>query len=215
MVVRVRTDGEAPRPARRVGDRRQAIIDTATLLFAERGFGAVSVQEIADSAEIHKTTVLYHFPSKEALQEAVLDGAFGRLSDVLREFLAGAASRERIAYMLDQIHAFFAEHLALTRLLQRELLEPSGDELRRFVEAIYMPGIASIERAVAEGIVRPVDPAMFIHDLHVELIGYFCHAPLMERLRDGDPLGMEALIARRNHLLDQISRQLGLEEDAP
>jgi AcrR family transcriptional regulator len=216
MVVKIRADGEGA-PSRRSGDRRSAILETATLLFAERGFGAVSVQEIADAAATHKTTVLYHFPSKEALQEAVLDEAFGRIAEVMGEFLAGEASRERIAYMLDQIHAFFAEHIALARLLQRELLEPSGDEahLRRFVEKIYVPAMASLERAVAAGVVRAVDPALFIHDMHVELIGYFCHAPLIARLRGGDPLSIEALIARRNHLVDQISRQLGLEEATP
>ena len=60
----------------------------------------------------------------------------------------------------------------------------------------------------------PVDPALFIHDLHVQLIGYFCHRPLLERLKPGDPLSIDALIARRNHLVDQIFRQLQVADDA-
>jgi len=208
MVGRTGTIGEEPSHAR--GERRRAILDAAMRLFAQRGFGAVSLQEIADAAHTHKTTVLYHFATKETLQEAVLDEAFGRLSEVMNEFLAGEGRRERVAYMLDQIHAFFAAQPELARILQRELLEPSGDEahLRRFVEAIYVPAVESLGRAIAMGQVRPIDPALFIHDMHVQLIGYFCHAPLIERLRPGDPFSIEALIARRDHLIDQIFRQL-------
>jgi len=208
MVTTPRTTGEdarAPRPG-----RRRAILEAATRLFAERGFGAVSVQEIADVASTHKTTVIYHFATKEALHEAVLDEALGRIAQVMREFLAGPFRRERVAYMLDQIHAFFADHISLARILERELLESADPEafLRRFVEPIYLPALQALEQAMAAGVIRPIDPAFFIHDMHVQLVGYFCHRPLVERLRPGDPFSVEALIARRDHLLEQIFGQL-------
>jgi len=190
--------------------RWHVIRDAATELFAERGFARVSIQEIADSAQTHKTTVLYHFDTKEALYSAVLDEALGRIAEVMREFLAsgfaGEGMRERMAYMLDQIHAHFAQHPAHARLLEWELLEVAAPNVyfEHFVERIYLPAVTSIEKAVAKGIIRPVEPALFIHDLHVELIGYFCHRPLIERMKPGDAFSTEALIARRNHLLDQI-----------
>lgn len=208
MVGRLATVGEEA-GARRL-DRRRAILDAATELFADRGFGAVSVQEIADAAATHKTTVLYHFATKEALHEAVLDEALGRIADVMHEFLGGGFWRERVAYMLDQIHAFFAEHVALARILERELLESAEPEayFSRFVEPIYVPAMRMLQGAMDAGIIRHVDPALFIHDLHVQLIGYFCHRPFIERLKPGDPLSVEALIARREHLVSQIFRQL-------
>ena len=207
MVAKVQPLGR--RRARR-GSGRRAILDAATGLFAERGFGGVSVQEIADAAETHKTTVLYHFETKEALHEAVLDEALGRLASVMREFLAGELRRDRLAYLLDQNQSFFAEHIPLARLLERELLESTDVEayLQRFVEPIYLPALNSIERAIAADAIRRIDPAFFIHDLHVQLISYFCHRPLLERLRPGDPYSVESLIARRDYLVDQIFRQL-------
>lgn len=192
-------------------DRRQAIVDAATELFAEHGFSGVSVQEIADAAGTHKTTVLYHFATKDALHEAVLDEALGRVVEVTREFLAGDFRRERVAFLLDQMHTFYAEHPALARLLQRELMEPGGSEayFARFVEPIYLPAVASFEKAMKAGLIRPVDPAFFIHDTHVTLVGYFCHRELLERLRPGiDPYAVESLIARREFLVDRIFRQL-------
>jgi TetR/AcrR family transcriptional regulator len=216
MVAKVQPIGRVPRApgARsRRGSGRRAILDAATALFAERGFGGVSVQEIADAAETHKTTVLYHFDTKEALHEAVLDEALGRLATVMREFLGGELRRDRLAYLLDQNQSFFAEHIPLARLLERELLESTDVEayLQRFVEPIYLPALKSIERAIAAGAIRRIDPAFFIHDLHVQLISYFCHRPLLERLRPGDPFSVEALIERRDYLVDQIFRQLAPE----
>lgn len=207
MVAISPLDGQA----RKRFDRRQAIVDAATDLFAERGFSGVSVQEIADAAGTHKTTVLYHFATKDALHEAVLDAALGGVVEVTREFLAGDFKRERVAFLLDQMHSFYAEHPAVARLLQRELIEPGGSEAyyARFVEPIYLPALKSLTAAMDAGVIRQIDPAFFIHDTHVTLIGYFSHRELLERIRPGvDPYGVESLIARREFLVDRIFRQL-------
>ncbi|MGY0059245.1 TetR/AcrR family transcriptional regulator [Streptomyces sp. LZ34] len=46
---------------------RQAISDTATRLFMERGFEAVTIAEIATAAHVAKMTVTNYFPRKEDL----------------------------------------------------------------------------------------------------------------------------------------------------
>lgn len=60
---------EAPvgRRERKKAATRKAISDAATELFFERGFDAVSIREIAEKADVSPTTVLAHFPQKEAL----------------------------------------------------------------------------------------------------------------------------------------------------
>jgi AcrR family transcriptional regulator len=44
---------------------RQGISDAATLLFMERGFDHVTVDEIAEAADVGRMTVFNHFPRKE------------------------------------------------------------------------------------------------------------------------------------------------------
>jgi AcrR family transcriptional regulator len=46
---------------------RQKISDVATLLFLERGFDQVKVDEIAEAADVSRMTVFNHFPRKEDL----------------------------------------------------------------------------------------------------------------------------------------------------
>ncbi|MEU5941684.1 TetR family transcriptional regulator [Micromonospora sp. NPDC047548] len=52
---------------RRKEQTRQRIIAVATRLFTERGFDAVTVNEIAEAAEVAKATLFAYFPSKESL----------------------------------------------------------------------------------------------------------------------------------------------------
>jgi AcrR family transcriptional regulator len=61
---------QPPRPPRGLRERkrietRQRIADTATVLFAQRGFDAVTVAEIAAAADVSKVTVFNYFPRKE------------------------------------------------------------------------------------------------------------------------------------------------------
>lgn len=206
MVIKVQPNGQDTRTT----GRRQAIVEAATELFADRGLRGVPIHEIAAAAGTHKTTVLYHFGKKETLYREVLDEALDRIAAVMQEFLAGGFEsdhlRERVAYLVDQIHAYFSEHPAHARLLERELLDLALPPayLTDFVERIYLPAVEGLEHAAAAGIIQPVDPALFIHDLHVLLVGYFCHRPFLEALKHSDPVSVDALIARRNHLVEII-----------
>src|ERR1700742_2318538 len=44
---------------------RQSISDTATRLFLEKGFDAVTIDDIAAAADVGRMTVFNHFPRKE------------------------------------------------------------------------------------------------------------------------------------------------------
>jgi AcrR family transcriptional regulator len=75
----------------------EGILDRAAALFARRGFAKTSVQEVADAVGLSKAGLLHHFPSKDALHEAVLAqaGTLGqRLLDQVRD-LPPSATRDR------------------------------------------------------------------------------------------------------------------------
>lgn len=200
-----------------VQGNRGAILDAATELFARRGFGGVAIQEIADLAGVHKTTVLYQFGTKEALHEAVLDHALEPMVTLTHDFLAGAFNRERLSWHLDQLQRYLADHPSIPRLMMRELLEGGeyGDAyLERFVKPVYNPAIRRLEKvqAEAEGVIADFDPALFVHDVYVQIMSYFCHGALLERLTGSDPYTVDRLIARRNYLVEQ---NLALQRPRP
>jgi AcrR family transcriptional regulator len=84
---------------------RQAISDAATRLFFKRGFDGVTVDEIADAADVGRMTVFNHFSRKEDL--------FFDLDEVGREDLLEALQqRDTETAPIDALHAFAQRAIA-------------------------------------------------------------------------------------------------------
>jgi len=66
---------------------RAAIVETATRLFAEKGFSATSTAEIAEGAGVTKSLVLYHFSTKEALWREVINTKTCPIHELAAKFL--------------------------------------------------------------------------------------------------------------------------------
>ncbi len=60
-------------------ENQEKILECGLTLFAERGFDAVGVQEIADTSGITKPTLYYYFGSKEGLLDAILSTNFSTM----------------------------------------------------------------------------------------------------------------------------------------
>jgi TetR/AcrR family transcriptional regulator len=106
---------------------------TALEQFASVGFAGASLAHIADVAGYSKSSVLYHFASKEALLEAVLTPAIDRLEEILERFLATPETEASRLRFVDDFIDFILEF----RL-----------ELHTFInQAQSLTGIAVIDRA--------------------------------------------------------------------
>ncbi|MGW0878968.1 TetR/AcrR family transcriptional regulator [Streptomyces sp. NPDC002671] len=72
------------------------IYRTAVTLFAERGFDNVSVQEIADAAEVSKMTVFNYFGTKEDLVFRPMEEHFGDAALAVRERQPGESAVDAV-----------------------------------------------------------------------------------------------------------------------
>lgn len=66
-------EGQRSRMAERSEETRDALIEAARTLFAERGFAAVSIEEIVRAARLTRGALYHHFDSKEDLFRAVYE----------------------------------------------------------------------------------------------------------------------------------------------
>lgn len=78
---------------------RKALSDTAVELFIARGFDNVSVREIADAVDVSTTTLMNHFPTKEAL-------VFDRDDEIERLLVAAVTDRPAKTSVLDALRAY-------------------------------------------------------------------------------------------------------------
>ncbi len=102
-------------------DTRQTILAVAAELFRSQGYGATTMQVVAERAGISKGNLTYHFPSKQALFEAVYAEAFAYVRD---RVLSRSFTEETDA---------IAALEAFTRRLRRWLIDHDG----RFVGCIF------------------------------------------------------------------------------
>jgi len=74
--------------------RREQLIATGRSLFAERGFDATSIEEIAARAKVSKPVVYEHFGGKEGLYAVVVDREVRALLDRVTNALTAGHPRE-------------------------------------------------------------------------------------------------------------------------
>lgn len=72
----------------RAGHTRRQLLDAAARAFAEKGFPAVTLQDIADRAEVTKGAVYFHFKNKEAVAVAVTEEFYTQLPAVAESVMA-------------------------------------------------------------------------------------------------------------------------------
>lgn len=74
-------------------ERREQLLDVGRKLFAEKGFEAVSVEEIASKADVSKPVVYEHFGGKEGLYAVVVDREMNHLLNAIGDALTAGSAR--------------------------------------------------------------------------------------------------------------------------
>ena len=131
-------DGVKPRRAHRgrmtSAERREQLIEVARGLFAERGFGSASVEEIAARAEVSKPVVYEHFGGKEGLYAVVVDREVRHLLDMMRAALTAGSPRELLEQAAVALLDYIEQSSDGFRILVRD--SPIGSSTGSFVSII-------------------------------------------------------------------------------
>jgi AcrR family transcriptional regulator len=145
---------------------RRRIVEEATRRFADGGYRATSIQQIADAVGIGKTLLLYHFPSKEALRTEVLDGIAGAWEAVLPRLVeslggSGGAPEQVLASLV----TFMREHPDLPRFVLRELIDSASD-----VPSFLAQRLGPVTEAAAERVALGRGVAGEGSDAHAQVV---------------------------------------------
>jgi AcrR family transcriptional regulator len=142
--------------------RRQQLLEVALTLFAQRGFNATTMDDIAESAGVTKPLLYQHFESKRALYLELV----GTVSDTMLEAIGKAVASARGPR--EQVEGGFAAyfHLVVTHADGFYLLfgsdVPNDPELSRAVR--------HVENSIAEAIEDLIDAGL--DEGHRRLLAY-------------------------------------------
>jgi AcrR family transcriptional regulator len=139
---------------------RQSISDAATLLFLERGFDHVTVDEIAEAADVGRMTVFNHFARKEDMYFDRDDEGRETLREALRQRDRRVAPIETLRLLAHRLVAEQSPYLEFSARSQRfiETIERS-ETLKTRARAIRDELAHVVTVALSECVGRePADP---------------------------------------------------------
>lgn len=135
------------RDARR---NRERLVASARELFATAGV-EVSVEEITEHAGLGMGTLYRHFPSKDELIDAVLEGAFAEIVDLAKSAAAEEDAWVGLTGFLEQTLALHARNRGLKDVLAMRGSGVQGEAMRAHVRRLVR---TLIERAKQQGRLR-------------------------------------------------------------
>lgn len=112
--------GEKPRVRMTGTERREQLIGVARSLFAERGYEATSIEEIADRAKVSKPVVYEHFGGKEGLYAVIIDREVRTLLDRITVSLEAPHPRAALERAADAFLGYIESEQDGFRILVRD-----------------------------------------------------------------------------------------------
>ncbi len=191
-------------------DRR--ILHAALVSFATRGYEATSLDALAGGLEVRKQTILYWFPSKEALLDAVIDTSAAELTDTLEAALARAGGGwERIEAVVRSVFRLAArrpELLGLVREMGR-LGPPAATRFTAALDPLVVRASGFLEAEMDAGHMRRHEPRLLLLAIYSTVIGMVTEVEVLRAL--GEEPSARSLVRRRAELLDLLRSALMTE----
>lgn len=187
----------------------ERILDAALAAFGTRGYGATSLDDLAGELGIRKQTILYWFPSKEALLDAVVDRSATEVTVRLERAIARAGPGfERVDAIVRAMFRLAARYPAMLGFL-REVSRLGPPASSRLLDA-FSPlvdrasGFLAVE--MAAGRMRRHDPRLLLLAAYSMVTGLASEAELLRAF--GEEPTLASLVRRRDELLDLLRAAL-------
>jgi AcrR family transcriptional regulator len=192
--------------------RKEEILEVATRLFAERGYEGTSMNDVAERVGMRKASLFYHFATKDALYEAVLDRLVASIGSALGVVYGGEGTfEERLARAASTLTDVLGAHPYAARLLLREAMDWGpvirGKLLEHILEVLEA-ATAFVRAGQEGGAFADGDPKQVILSLVGAHFLPFAIGQLVEKFTGTQPFAPEFIAARHASLAQQVHRIL-------
>lgn len=178
------------------------ILDAALASFGSRGYEATSLDALAEGLGVRKQSILYWFPSKEALLEAVIDRSAAELAQSLEGALAGAGGGwdrvEAVVRSVFRLAARRPELLGLVREVGR-LGPPAATRFTGALDPLVERASSFLQAEMDAGHMRRHEPRLLLLAIYSTVIGMITEVEVLRAL--GEEPTARSLVRRRQELL--------------
>ena len=180
---------------------RQRILDTALDSFGRTGVDGTSLDDLARSLGLRKQTILYYFPSKAALFEAVVDEAADAFIAELEDVVAAGDVWDQVEGTVRVVFRLAVQRPALLGLV-REASRPGSSvavQLTGRLSGLIEAARHSLEIALKEGTVKGDDARLLLFSLYSTIMGVATEVEVLRAM--GIEPTLRSLAERRIELL--------------
>ena len=180
----------------------ERVLDAALASFGARGFDATSLDALAGELGIRKQSILYHFGSKEALLDAVVDRAVAELAETLEAALETSGDGwDRVDTVVRTTFRIATRRPEILGIV-RELSRRGGPSLVRATEALeplIKRATEFLEAEMDAGRVRRCDAQLLVMSVYATVMGVATEVELLRAI-GMEPSLRSAAIRRREVL---------------
>jgi len=184
---------------------RQHILEAAERVFAEKGFDATKVQDVAAACSLSMGTIYGIFPGKTELYSALLQTRGQELLAAAREVAERKiGAREALGALIEVYIGYFLEHPDFLRMhLRSGASWALGPALGTATQVGYWQDVHSLQtdvfrRGVAEGVFVDEDPSTL-----AKLFSVMDQVLLADWVEDGMQADQASLVGRLRALADR------------
>lgn len=189
------------------------ILDAALASFGSRGYEATSLDALAETLGVRKQSILYWFPSKEALLEALVDRSATELAGALEAALDqagdGWARVEAVVRSVFRLAARRPELLGLLREVGR-LGPPPATRLWVALEPLVARAASFLETEMEAGHMRRHEPRLLLLAIYSTVVGMITEVEVLRAL--GEEPTAKSLVRRRQEILRLLRSALVVDQ---
>jgi AcrR family transcriptional regulator len=194
---------------------RDRILEAALASFGTRGYEATSLDQIAAELGIRKQTILYYFPSKPELLDAVVDVSSADLVETLEGALQDAGTGwsrvEAIIRSVFRLALRRPELLGLLREVSR-LGAPVSTRLSDNLEPLVKRAREFLEAEMAAGRFRTTDARLLLLSTYSTVLGVATEVEVLRAV--GIEPTLRSMVVRRREMLRFLHSALVVDPPA-
>jgi len=198
-----------PKPDRGI-ITRNAILDAAESIFADLGFSAARLEDVAVLVGIRRASLVYYFRNKQELYDEVEARIFSALGASVSSAIVDRTDPwERIDALVDGWFEFMLARPTAARIITRVIadISPRTSNPVEFSEATLMMMEQVISEGITAGAFAPFRPVHFVNTVGASILYFVCTGPLYGEERAFDPAD-RAEIALFKQALQIMTRAL-------
>lgn len=180
-------------------DTGARVLDAALEAFGTRGYEATSLDALAGDLGVTKQTILYWYPSKEALLEAVIERSATELRGALETAITQSGpGLDRLDAVMRTVFRFAVRRPAVLGLLREagrlgpEVADHVGERLAPLVER----AVDFLRHEMDQGVLRRADPRLLLLLLYTTVVGVATEAEAQRAIGIGPSAASLARLRR-------------------